>query len=123
SRRRARRGPRAGRMGSLRDAPRFTAGHAASIGFGRREEDNAAMKTPSGGRRARLVIRQAQLADLPALVDLTARVYGAEWGHSAEMLRGQITRFAAGQFVAEYEGRIVGYCATFRIDEATAFAP
>ncbi|MCX7898766.1 MAG: GNAT family N-acetyltransferase, partial [Methylocystis sp.] len=36
---------------------------------------------------------------------------------------GQITNFPEGQFVAEYEGKVVGYAATFRIDEATAFAP
>lgn len=81
------------------------------------------MSTPSSGRKARLVLRNAQFADIPALVDLTARVYGAEWGHSADMLRGQITRFAAGQFVAEYEARIVGFCATFLIDEPTALGP
>ena len=33
------------------------------------------------------------------------------------------SQFPDGQFVAEYEGRIVGYCATFRIDEAVALAP
>jgi predicted amidohydrolase/predicted N-acetyltransferase YhbS len=72
---------------------------------------------------ARLLVRQALPADVPALVELTGRVYTAQWGHSAEMLRSQQTHFPEGQFVAEYEGRIVGYCATFRTDEATALAP
>jgi predicted amidohydrolase/predicted N-acetyltransferase YhbS len=71
----------------------------------------------------KLLVRQAKPADVPALVDLTARVYTPEWGHSAEMLRSQQTHFPEGQFVVEYEGRIVGYCATFRIDEKTALAP
>ena len=71
----------------------------------------------------RLQVRNAQLADIPQLVTLTARVYTAEWGHSAEMLRGQITRFPEGQFVAEYGERIIGYCATFRVAESTALAP
>ena len=71
----------------------------------------------------KLLVRQAKAADVPALVELTARVYTAEWGHSAEMLRSQQTHFPEGQFVVEYEGKIVGYCATFRIDEATALAP
>jgi predicted amidohydrolase/GNAT superfamily N-acetyltransferase len=39
------------------------------------------------------------------------------------MLRSQQTHFPEGQFVVEYEGNIVGYCATFRIDEAVALAP
>ena len=70
-----------------------------------------------------LTLRQAVPADVPALVDLTARIYSSEWGHSAEMLRSQQTHFPEGQFVVEYEGNIVGYCATFRIDESLALAP
>ena len=72
---------------------------------------------------ARLLLRQALPADVPQLVALTGRVYTPEWGHSAEMLRSQQTHFPEGQFVVEYEGKIVGHCATFRIDEATALAP
>lgn len=71
----------------------------------------------------KLLVRQATPADVPALVELTGRVYTPEWGHSAEMLRSQQTHFPEGQFVVEYEGRLAGYCATFRIDEATALAP
>lgn len=71
----------------------------------------------------KLLLRQAVPADVPQLVELTGRVYTPEWGHSAEMLRSQQTHFPEGQFVVEYEGRIVGHCATFRIDEATALAP
>ena len=72
---------------------------------------------------AKLTLRQATPADVPALVDLTARVYTAEWGHSAEMLRSQQTHFPEGQFLVEYEGQVVGYCATFRIDEDVALKP
>ena len=39
------------------------------------------------------------------------------------MLQGQQTHFPEGQFVVEYEGKIVGFCATFRINEAVALAP
>jgi predicted amidohydrolase/GNAT superfamily N-acetyltransferase len=71
----------------------------------------------------KLLLRQARPADVPQLVALTARVYSAEWGHSADMLQAQQSRFAEGQFVVEYEGTIVGYCATFRIAEDVALAP
>jgi predicted amidohydrolase/GNAT superfamily N-acetyltransferase len=84
--------------------------------------ESRAAPTP-GGAKPKLMVRLAQPADVPALVALTARTYGPEWGHSDAMLRGQQTRFPEGQFVAEYEGRIVGFCATFRIDEASAMAP
>src|SRR5487761_2520732 len=43
--------------------------------------------------------------------------------HTAKMIGSQQTHFPEGQFVVEYEGVLVGYCATFRIDEATALAP
>ena len=71
----------------------------------------------------KLLLRQAELSDVPQIATLTARIYSDEWGHSTEMLRSQQTHFPEGQFVVAYEGVIVGYCATFRIDEATALAP
>lgn len=81
------------------------------------------MAKKSTERTPKLRVRLATPADVPALVDLTARVYTAEWGHSAEMLRSQQTHFPQGQFVVEYEGAVVGYCATFRIAGAVALAP
>lgn len=69
-----------------------------------------------------LVIRTTTLADAPAIAALSDRVYGAGSGYSTEMLLGQRERFPQGQLVAEYGGAIVGFCATFRIDEAIAMA-
>jgi predicted N-acetyltransferase YhbS len=71
--------------------------------------------------RARLVLRNMEPGDFPALVDLSRRVYGN--GYTPQMLRGQLSHFPEGQFVAEYDGRVVGHCATFRIDESLAMAP
>ncbi|HEX7324519.1 MAG TPA: GNAT family N-acetyltransferase [Rhodanobacteraceae bacterium] len=73
-----------------------------------------------GEHGAKLLVRRATPSDIPALVALTAHVYTAEWGHSAEMLQSQQTHFPEGQFVAEYAGKVIGYCATFRTDETTA---
>ncbi|SHL58716.1 Predicted amidohydrolase [Rhodanobacter sp. OK091] len=84
---------------------------------------NRAMAKKPHENAPKLLLRQAVLDDVPQLVELTSRIYTPEWGHSAEMLRSQQTHFPEGQFVVEYEGKIVGYCATFRIDEATALAP
>ena len=39
------------------------------------------------------------------------------------MLRGQIATYPDGQFVVEFEGEIVGYAASFRIDEKSAMGP
>lgn len=71
--------------------------------------------------KPRLLIRELQQSDLAAVAALSARVYGA--GYSRDMVRGQLGNFPEGQFVAEYDGKIVGHCATFRIDEDTAMAP
>ncbi len=84
---------------------------------------NRAMAKKTNEHTPKLLLRQATPADVPALVTLTGRIYTLEWGHSAEMLRSQQTHFPEGQFVVEYEGVLVGYCATFRIDEATALSP
>ncbi len=71
--------------------------------------------------KARLLIRPLVPADLAGVAALSVRVYGS--GYSQDMVRGQLGHFPEGQFVAEYDGAIVGHCATFRIDEATAMAP
>jgi len=66
--------------------------------------------------RSRLIVRNAKIADVPAIADLTGRVYRSPYSEGA--LTGQINNFPDGQFVAMVDDRVVGYCATFRIDEA-----
>jgi len=85
----------------------------------------AARSTPekTDEQKPRLVVRQASIADIEAVRALCARVYPDTTPYTAGALRAHIQHFAEGQFVAEYDGTVVGYCATFRIDEATAFAP
>lgn len=66
----------------------------------------------------RLQIRNAQTKDVAAISDLTERVYASSGipDYNESMLRGQINQFPEGQFVAELDGNIVGYCATFIIE-------
>lgn len=71
----------------------------------------------------KLVIRNAKLGDISAIRTLVARVYPEDKTYTKDMLRGQINTFKQGQFVAEYEGRIVGYCATFIVEERFALKP
>ncbi len=71
----------------------------------------------------KLLVRQARISDIDGIVALSMRTYGDETAYSPEMIRGQIVQFDQGQFVAEYGTLIVGYCATFRIDETVAMAP
>lgn len=64
---------------------------------------------------AKLLVRCATVEDVKAVQDLSVRVYGDN-SFSEAMIRGQILNFPDGQFVVEYEGVIVGHCATFIID-------
>ncbi|MCA8902614.1 MAG: GNAT family N-acetyltransferase [Hyphomonas sp.] len=72
---------------------------------------------------AKLIVRNAETRDIPGIVGLSERVYGAGMGYSQAQIMGLINRFADGQFIAEYEGRIVGFCATFMISGDVALQP
>lgn len=62
-----------------------------------------------------LEIRCATYKDIPALLELYNKIYPDD-PYTPEMLRGQINNFKEGQFVAVYEGELVGHCATFITD-------
>ncbi|PSQ91410.1 MAG: carbon-nitrogen hydrolase [Proteobacteria bacterium SW_6_67_9] len=73
-------------------------------------------------QRPSLFVRTARAGDANAIARLSDKVYGRDQGYSPEMIRGQVTNFPDGQFVAEYEGQIVGYCATFIAPEKLALS-
>ena len=70
-----------------------------------------------------LTIRNARMGDVAGINALVARVYKDMPPYTAGMLRGQIATYPDGQFVVEFEGEIVGYAASFRIDEKSAMGP
>ncbi|MBI1398519.1 carbon-nitrogen hydrolase family protein [Hyphomonas sp.] len=72
--------------------------------------------------KSKLVIRNATPKDIPALLPLYEKAYGVGFGYTADQIAGQINRFPDGQFVAEFEGRIVGHCVTFIISSSVAMA-
>jgi GNAT superfamily N-acetyltransferase len=76
--------------------------------------------TDPASNKARLILRNATRKDIAGIVSLSSRTYGEHFCYAPEMVGGQLAQFAEGQFVAEYDGQIVGYCATFRIDESLA---
>ncbi|HET7931430.1 MAG TPA: GNAT family N-acetyltransferase [Rhodanobacteraceae bacterium] len=80
------------------------------------------MANPAHEHTPRLVVRNTREDDIPQIVSLSNRVYGTGFGYSPEMLLGHLARFAQGQFVAVYDGRVIGYCVTFRIAEVVAMA-
>ncbi len=87
-------------------------------------------KAPASGTVAsplhtkpKLLIRQAKVSDVPAIARLSATVYGKADAFTRAEVRGQINNFPEGQFVAEYEGTIVGHCATMIVTTMQAFTP
>jgi predicted amidohydrolase/GNAT superfamily N-acetyltransferase len=72
--------------------------------------------------KARLEVRQAELGDAPAIVDLVHRSYVELPGYSESDVRAQINNFPEGCFVAELDGQIVGYCASIRVPEKLALS-
>jgi predicted amidohydrolase/ribosomal protein S18 acetylase RimI-like enzyme len=67
--------------------------------------------------RAPLELRQARLADVEGIAALVARAYPHMKPYRDGMLIGQINAFPEGVWVAEFNGRIVGYCATIRMGQ------
>lgn len=73
--------------------------------------------------RPKLFIRQANDKDVNALSALAERVYAPAPSLDARMIRAQIYNFPDGQFVAEYDGKVVGHCATFIVAENVGLRP
>lgn len=78
---------------------------------------------PAPSTKPKLVIRNATLEDVPRIAAMSRRVYGDKEASSEDEIRGQVNKFPEGQFLAEYEDNLVGYCATFIIAEEPAMQP
>ncbi len=78
---------------------------------------------PIAASGSRLRIRNAEQRDLQAIRELSARAYPAMEPYSLDMIRGHLNHFPEGQFVVEYDGRIVGYCATFIVSGQQCLQP
>lgn len=72
--------------------------------------------------RPGLSVRNARIEDAPFISALSEKVYKpmGMGGYSESILLGQIRNFPEGMFVAVADDTIVGYCATFVIDEKVA---
>lgn len=73
--------------------------------------------------RSKLIVRNAILQDVSGIRALCKKVYTTMEAYSAAMLKGHINHFPEGQFVAEYDRVIVGYCATIRVDGKDVLKP
>ena len=76
----------------------------------------------STSSKARLEVRQAKLKDVRAIGDLVRRAYAELPAYTQGEIRGQINNYPEGCFVAKLDGKLVGYCATMRLDEDVALS-
>lgn len=79
-------------------------------------------RNPSKLPRARLEIRKAKAKDMRAIADLVRRAYDELPAYTHGEIRGQINNYPDGCFIAKLDGKLVGYCATMRLDERVALA-
>lgn len=79
--------------------------------------------TQAPEKTPKLLIRNATTKDVSRIIDLVRQTYADMPTYSDDMIRGQISNFPEGQFVALYEGTIIGYCATFMISGTIALKP
>lgn len=69
----------------------------------------------------KLFTRPAVGRDAAEIAALSGQIYKKMPPYTAPEIRGQINNFPEGVFVAVYEDKIVGYCATLRVGEKKAF--
>lgn len=78
------------------------------------------MTSKKNTNKAKLLVRNSVEADIPDLVRICKKVYPNMAPYTPAMFLAQINNFKEGHFVAEYEGKVVGFCVSFIIDEETA---
>lgn len=81
------------------------------------------MVSPSENQ-PKLILRNAKRSDIKNIIELTRLTYPEDTEeYPPAAIRGHINHFPEGQFVVEYQGKIVGYCATFKISGDIALKP
>ncbi|MBT6843211.1 MAG: GNAT family N-acetyltransferase [Candidatus Melainabacteria bacterium] len=73
--------------------------------------------TTSPQSKPKIIIRNSVETDIDDLIRICKLVYPGMQAYTSAMLLAQINNFSKGQFLAEYEGRVIGFCSTFIIDE------
>lgn len=73
-------------------------------------------------KKAKLFIRKATNQDIPQICKLSAKIYTQTGPYRESMIRGQINSYPEGHFVAVFDDKIVGYCASIRLFEENVMA-
>ncbi len=79
--------------------------------------------TKKSSKSAQLIIRNAKRSDVAGIMELTESNYTEMPPYSRKEVTAQIANFPQGVFVAIYNDKIVGYCATIRISGEKCLKP
>jgi len=74
-------------------------------------------------KKARLIVRNATFNDIPDVIALSSRVYPNMPIYTKKIIKNHISVFPDGQFVAIFDGHIIGYSSSIRILGETALQP
>lgn len=70
--------------------------------------------------KPKLIIRQARTQDISEISRLSKEVYSDHIGYTNEQVLGHLNHFPIGQFIAEYEGKVIGYCSSIILPKEKA---
>lgn len=74
--------------------------------------------------KPKVIVRNARVSDIKAIKELVKVAYPAHIdSYSSSALKAHMNHFPEGQFVVEFDNKIVGYCATFKISGEYALKP
>lgn len=74
-------------------------------------------------KEPKLFIRNAEQKDVPEIIHLAEKSYNGMPPYPERMISAQISHFPEGHFVAVYNNKIVGYCASIRISGKKCLNP
>lgn len=82
------------------------------------------MSSLNESSKPKVIVRNAVLSDTGAIRKLVKIAYpGHIDNYPPSALKAHLNHFPEGQFVVEYDGQIIGYCATFKISGKYALYP
>ena len=72
--------------------------------------------------KRKILVRKTSFKDASAINEVVSKCYAGP-AYPIDALRAHINHFPEGQMVVEYEGKVIGFCITFIINEEEAMKP
>jgi predicted amidohydrolase/ribosomal protein S18 acetylase RimI-like enzyme len=73
--------------------------------------------------KRKIFLRKTNPKDFESIIEIVKKTYPDMSAYSKRALAAHLTHFPEGQFVVEYDDKVVGFCITFIISEELAMQP